>query len=321
LTIFAEIRANAQRVSERARSVSIDREQVKRLASELGPTLGAGFGADPAHQQLSDPDETLAYVVTLDALNFGSGWFPLLAKPPGQSGYYAIANALQAQFERVGSWSADALRRIEARELAQIFGQAECDRAPELDELLALFEQSLRELGRFLDTRCGGGFRGLVDRAGGSAATLVELLAEMPLYRDVSLYDGIPVPLYKRAQITAMDLCEAFDGASFGAFSDIDDLTIFADNLVPHVLRCEGALRYSAALAQAVDEGRLLAAGSPEEVEIRAVALFGVELVVAELRDRGTRTCARQLDQLLWHRGQSAAMKARPRHRCRCAFY
>ena len=54
------------------------------------------------------------------------------------------------------------------------------------------------------------------------------------------------VPFYKRAQLTAADLSLAFDGKGLGSFEDLDQLTIFADNLVPHVLRVDKVLLYEA---------------------------------------------------------------------------
>ena len=60
---------------------------------------------------------------------------------------------------------------------------------------------------------------------------------------------------YKRAQIAASDL--ALGGVA--EFGDLDALTIFADNLVPHVLRCEGVLVYDEGLAAHIDAERLAA--------------------------------------------------------------
>ena len=126
-----------------------------------------------------------------------------------------------------------------------------------------------------------------MSQAAGSAATLVETLANMPLYRDESRYAGRMIPFYKRAQITASDLASAFGGKGFGAFRDLDDLTLFADNLVPHVLRCAGVLIYDAALALRIDAAENIEAGSRPEVEIRAVAVHAVERLVARMRDAG----------------------------------
>ncbi len=116
---------------------------------------------------------------------------------------------------------------------------------------------------------------------------------------------------YKRAQIVASDLALA----GVATFRDLDRLTIFADNLVPHVLRCEGILVYDARLAAHIDAGRDLRPG-PQEREIRACAVHACEELSARLG-----VAPRTLDSWLWNRGQGAAYKALPRHRCRCVFY
>ena len=96
---------------------------------------------------------------------------------------------------------------------------------------------------------------------------------------------------------------------------------MFADNLVPHVLRCEGVLVHAPALARRIDAGCLIEAGSREEVEIRAAAVDAVEGCVAALHRRGVTVTAGQLDYALWNRGQRPEFKARPRHRARTTFY
>ncbi|MBW2726837.1 MAG: hypothetical protein JRE71_20865, partial [Deltaproteobacteria bacterium] len=96
---------------------------------------------------------------------------------------------------------------------------------------------------------------------------------------------------------------------------------LFADNLVPHVLRCNGVLVYEAGLARRIDAEELLVPGSSEETEIRAVAVEVVERLVAELAGLGCPTTAHALDGLLWNAGQAPEVKARPRHRARSTFY
>ena len=147
------------------------------------------------------------------------------------------------------------------------------------------------------------------------------LLAEMPFYRDVSSHDGQEIPFYKRAQITAADLHRAFGDAGPGRFTDLDQLTLFADNLVPHVLRQAGVLVYEPGLSARIDAGELLEPGSPEEVEIRASAVHAVESMVEELAAAGIPLPARELDTRLWGRGQLPRSKAQPRHRARCVYY
>jgi hypothetical protein len=316
--VFARIRAAAAQVATRARHVRIDDAALDALCARIAGAPPDGTDADPAHHAFPDPAHTLAYVVTLDAVNFGSGWFPWLHKPDGRSGYYTIARALRARFEAHGSWDSAALQGLAAPDCARCFGQTLAGPA---GELMALFAQALRELGAFLDARCGGRFQGLIDAAGGRADALVALLAEMPLYRDVARYGELEVPFYKRAQITVSDLATAFAGAGPGRFADRERLTIFADNLVPHVLRREGVLVYTPELAAQIDAEREIPAGSAEEIEIRALALHAVERCALRLRGQGLPLRAEQLDHWLWHRGQSAAMKATPRHRTRTPYY
>lgn len=317
--VFARIRSAAARVAERARSVRVDETGLAALCERI-PTAGVPAPApDPVAQPFGDPAHTLAFVVTLDAINFGSGFFPHLRKPDGRSGYFTIATALRAHFEAHGPWDAPALQRLTATECARILGQEGA--GPDADRLMALFARALGDLGRFLEARFGGRFEGPVEAAEGRAGALVLLLAEMPFYRDVSRYADLEVPFYKRAQITVSDLAHAFGGEGPGRFADRAELTIFADNLVPHVLRLEGALSYEPALLARIEAGDEIASGSLEEVEIRACALHAVERAVARLCAGGVAVRAEDLDHWLWNRGQRPEFKARPRHRTRTVYY
>ncbi|MDQ3811196.1 MAG: queuosine salvage family protein [Chloroflexota bacterium] len=305
MSLLDQVRAHAAQVVAHARYVAIAWPVLSRYARSLPLEAARAPALDPATHYFGAPDETLAFVVTLDAINFGSGYFPMLRKRPGMSGYFTVAASLKDRFDAHGPWSPAALRELTTRECAVVFGQSLDD--PEVRELMRLFAQALNDLGAWAEA--AGSFRALVERAGGSAERLVEVLTEMPFYRDVGFY--------KRAQLTAADLSTA----GVASFADLDRLTIFADNLVPHVLRVDGVLRYQEELLARINREELIASGSREEVEIRATALHAVELMVAELRGQGEAVTPMQLDYLLWNRGQGAAYKAQPRHRVRCVFY
>lgn len=319
MTVFAHIREAAEQVTVRARSVRIDDGRARELASALVGALEEPVRLDPAHHHRGDDASTLAFIVTLDAVNFGSGWFPFMRKRSGCSGYFTVATALTERFDRHGPLGAAELADATAEQCAALFGQDLS--VPEMAELMGHFAAAWRELGRFLVEQCDGRFEALVDEAGGVAARLVERLSSLSHYRDVSTYDGIEVPLLKRAQLTAADLAAAFAGRGPGRFVDLDELTIFADNLVPHVLRHEGVLVYDRGLAARIDAGELIEAGSAEEVEIRAVALHAVERMVSHLAETGRAFSAQRFDYVLWNRGQTPEMKARPRHRTRSVYY
>ena len=285
-----EVRAACARIAERARWVEIDLDAVERIEPGPEPVL------DPERHYLDGPREHVAdYILALDSINFGSGWFPTLRKRPGCSGYYTLSSALADRFRAAGPWSAGELRALDAATVARVLEQD-----PD-HELMALHARALRDLGKFLGGRSG---LDIVEEAGGSAERLARTLAAgMELFDDTGFY--------KRAQITANDLSLA----GVAEFHDLDRLTIFADNLVPHVLRVDGVLRYDRELARAIDAGELLAPGERER-EIRACAVHACEGIARRL-DVPPRT----LDVWLWNRGQEPRYKAIPRHRTRTVFY
>jgi hypothetical protein len=315
---FEKIRVGCQAVVERAHAVRIDSTALEALASEMsgGPPPPQ---INPAHHYVGEPRATVAFILCLDAINFGSGYFPYLEKRPGLSGYFTVATSLKELWEDSGELDAKQLTGLTDADCARIIGQDMS--VPEVAELMGLFAQALNDLGHFLLDGFGGDPTGPVVAAAGSAGRLAESLAEMPLYRDVSRYEELEVPFFKRAQLTSADLAAVFDGDGFGKFGDLDQLTIFADNLVPHVLRRLGVLVYDPMLAKRIDAEQALQAGSRDEVEIRAAAVHAVERCVALLREAGTAATAQQLDYALWTRGQSPEMKAHPRHRARSTFY
>jgi hypothetical protein len=315
---FEKIRSGCEAVVGRARWVRINTDGLESFASEMstGPPPPQ---INPAHHYVGEPDATVAFILCLDAINFGSGYFPYLTKRPGLSGYFTVATSLKELWEDTGPLDAKQLAGLNAADCAHIIGQEIA--VPEVAELMGLFALALNDMGQFLTDRFGGDPTGPIAAAEGSAGRLAELLAEMPLYRDISQYDELEVPFFKRAQLTSADLAAVFDGKGYGEFRDLDQLTIFADNLVPHVLRRLGVLSYAPELASRIDDEQRLDSGSQEEIEIRAAAVHAVERCVGLLRGAGIEATAQQLDYALWTRGQSPEMKAHPRHRARSTYY
>jgi len=320
LSILDDIRNGCRYVAQQARYVRIDDKRIPGYARSLPLCDIEHPEIDPLSHYLGHGEDTVAFFFTLDTVNFGSGYFPCLTKRPGMSGYFTVAASLTDHFTRSGAFSARELNALSAHDCALIFGQ-DRDNEP-IMELMALFSEALNDLGALLLKKYGGSFIALVETAGQSAETLVTLLAEMPCFRDVETYDGREIPFYKRAQLTAADLALAFKGKQWGCFNDLDRLTIFADNLVPHVLKLDGVLRYDHKLDERIAREELISAGSGEEVEIRACGLDAVERMVESLRQDGHDVTSMQLDYLLWNRGQSPQYKKfKPRHRTRTMFY
>ena len=285
-----EVRANAAQIAGSARWVSVEVDRLDSVEPGPPPEL------DPeTHYLEGTRDEVAAYLLALDTINFGSGWFPTLAKRAGKSGYFTVAWGLADRFRERGPYTNDELRVLTGAEIGRTLGQREDH------ELMGLFAQALNQLGAFLGER---GAVEAIEAADGSAERLAgQLAAGMPFFDDKGFY--------KRAQITPQDL----QIGGIADFHDIDRLTIFADNLVPHVLRCDGVLTYHPDLAAIIDSETLLPPGEMES-EIRGCAVHACE----QIADR-MGVPPRTLDMWLWNRGQAPRYKARPRHRTRTVFY
>ncbi len=313
------VRKSCEAVAKQAVHVHINYERIAGYAERLIPHLASEPTLDPLYHYVGHGADTVAFILTLDAINFGSGYFPHLHKRPGMSGYFTIASALTDLFNNHGPLSASQLREIPPDDCAGIFDQDMAD--PVTAELMNLFSRALSDLGSYLIYRFHGSFVELVAAADHSVTRLVDILTIMPLFNDVAKYRGMNVPFYKRAQITASDLALAFDEQGPGEFHDLNKLTIFADNMVPHVLRVDGILSYNEDLLASIEQGDLIAAGSEEEVEIRACAVHAVELIVGAIASSKKTVTSQQLDNTLWNKGQNPEYKALKRHRTRTPYY
>jgi hypothetical protein len=301
-----ELRRACEQVARRARFV--------RVQTAAVPAYAAGLelaSADAAHapKPLAGTvrEDRAAFWLTMDAINFGSGWFPTLNKREGRSGYHTIFAGLESQWETHGPWTPSELTTLDPATVAAVCGQDPGH------PLMALFAASLNDLGRHTAAAPGSSFSAVVDAANGSAVTLARRLGGWASFADCSRYQELELPFLKRAQIAAADLARA----GVARFGDLDRLTLFADNLVPHVLRLDGVLTFAPELVARIDAGELIEHDSPAEVEIRACALHAVELI-ASARP-GAR--AADIDELLWNRGAEPFYKASPRHRARCTAY
>jgi Potential Queuosine, Q, salvage protein family len=265
-----EVRRTCGRVAASARWVAID--------SSVLPVEGGVAGLDPAlHFLEGAPEEVARYVLVLDAVNFGSGWFEAL----GTSTDVLTRRLTEHARTRGGTWGAGELRALRREEAAAVLG------LPADHALTGLYARALNQLGGFLGER---GALDVVAAADGSAQAFARRLADgMPFFADHGFY--------KRAQIAANDLVLA----GVAQFADVDRLTVFADNLLPHVLRVEGVLHYAPDLASRVDAGVELPAGSEMERELRACAVHACEGIAARLG-----VPPRTLDNWLWHRGLTA---------------
>jgi hypothetical protein len=258
------------------------------------------------HYISADKEKTAAYILALDSINFGSGYFHIARECGIELEYAVIASGLKKAFEQGELDRPEAWAKVTAADFSWLLSMPQ-GAHPQLDKLMTLFAKHLQETGRKVLTAYQGKVLSLIESAGHSALKLADMVAEWKGFHDVHSYKGREIPILKRAQILASDMNLALSG-----LKDMDKLTIFADNMVPHVLRCDGILEYTAALAEKIDNGVPLLSGSAEEIEIRASAIHAVELMKAAAPQSITSV---NLDHLLWHRGYEPELYKKRTHR------
>jgi hypothetical protein len=282
------VRTACATVVERARDVRLG--PLDRLLAEI-----AGRPVPPwdGRRHYSGPAErTLRYMLVVDTINF-SFWGGTAG------GYWQLAERVRDVFAAGDALSEPAaLAGMTAGRLRDLLGDF-----PMLEERAA----ALRQLGAH-------GFDDLLRET--AVETARALSERLPSYADVTAYDGLRVPLLKRAQILPADL----HGAGLASFPDLASLTCFADYKLPQVLRHFGAFEYSAGLARRVDGWEALEAGEPAEVEIRAATVVAVERLRDELAEGGRELMAIEVDWILWDLSQGL-FPVRPYHRTRTIFY
>ncbi|HEY2632317.1 MAG TPA: hypothetical protein VGI26_08065, partial [Solirubrobacteraceae bacterium] len=135
-----EVRATCAEIAVLARNVRINLDAVAEIRPAEPPPL------DPERHYLEgDAPDVADYMLVLDTINFGSGWFPTLRKRTSGgepvSGYFTVswnlADHVRAAGPPTGAW----LKQVSTREISSILGQAPHN------ELMSLYSQALRELG------------------------------------------------------------------------------------------------------------------------------------------------------------------------------
>lgn len=321
------ILSSTRQVMAQSEYVRINHDQIARLSKEWSEerkrftSSTAPIWYDRYHF-FDGTERSVNWILLLDALNFcfwaeaGEQRWTIEYEGETLNGYWAEAAALKrAITEGIPLWDATYLSTISSATIAHIFRGT---------GTIPLVEQRVahaREVGRVLLARFSGQFTHAIAEAKESAVALALLLAEhFPSFRDVAHYRNNEVRFLKRAQICCSDLSSAFTGEKWGAFTDLDQLTIFADYKLPQVLRHYSILEYHPVLAARVDSQQLLPAESPEEIEIRAATIWACEFLRRALMQHGVALTSAEIDLQLWLLGQHSH-EMRPYHRTRTIFY
>ncbi|OWA52830.1 UPF0553 protein C9orf64 [Hypsibius exemplaris] len=342
----SRVRHSAKFIASASDSVAIHLDAVAKLAQLLVTHSRCGeMGLDrwkkhELHPKSGD-QAAVDWIFVADTLNF-SFWsevedvtspekYAVEYRGKRYTGYWSCCAAInRAIDEGIPILDARYLASITDAQVSHIFRASGKGEMPMLAERRA----NLQEAGKVLVEKYGGTFLNAIRAAGNSSQKLLEtILNDFPSYRDTGTFKGEKVEFYKRAQILVADVWACFEGEGFGMFTDIDQLTIFADYRIPQVLNYFGTMTYSPELQKKLDANYMFQYGEHEEEEIRGCTIHVSELLKNEL-NRLIKTAGANapdqpevnaivLDHYLWDYRQlhNDDMKHTPYHKVRCIYY
>jgi hypothetical protein len=283
-----------------------------------------------------DPGEKPAFLLVGNAINFaysdfetGEKWQSTEGEDlPAMSGAFGMWASLRKAMKQ-GEPILDGryLSSLTKKQGEKIFaGNIEI---PLLDEKL----ENLQVLGEHLEVDYNNEFNKLISSADGKLfgdTGLVSRLQDMAFVFDdwVSLKKlGYSDNTYdiayfnKRAQLVAGMLI----GAGLFPDNQADQLTVFADYNLPNELRHQRILEYKLNLAERIDKQTPIAAGSREEVEIRASTVHAADRIIKKVNElREDPINALHLDAQLFFDGRNRKKKGTerfPHHLTRTIAY
>jgi hypothetical protein len=307
-------------VIERSHHVQIDQACLSGVCSGLDPTnLSLPDWRMPVVPPWRD-ERLVDYILLFNSINFcywgEPKWATDFRGQPYDGAFGLMAALTRALEEGDPLLSGAFLTRISPDQFRRILrGNVSI---PLEAERLAIWHECGPVLAREFDDR----WHRVVQRAGGSAVQLVNLLVEhFPSFEDAAEFEGHRVAFYKRAQLAAGMLYQAFGGQAWGAFHDFDQLTVYADYKLPQVLRKLGILVYDEALSAQVDSRTPIPAGSRREVEIRAATVWAGELIRQAWLLQAPDLTGAHVDFWLWETSQHRSPDDRPYHRTLTTAY
>jgi hypothetical protein len=313
-------------VLKNAKFVRLDETAVEQTARKIGDYLKdhADF-PDHGHRLTGEMQTDMQLIFFESMMGFcfwakpgEEKWSIELENGEKVDGWYGVCAAFKRAYdEGMPVTDANFLAEASKSDVQRIFWSTTEAEIPLLDKRVWI----LNENARVLKEHFGGQASRLVEAAEHDAIKLFKLLMkQFPSYRDTALYNGQEVVFLKIAHLLALDLEYRLTPRDKRPFlKNFDKLAVFADYKLPQLLRMYGILVYVQPFADSVDAYTVIPAGSPEEIEIRSSAIWGVEL----LRQALPHYSSMQIGHAIWLASQDQVLQAhtKPYHRTYTTFY
>jgi hypothetical protein len=284
--------ASLQPVVDGAQLVRINHAKITEVANWMAYEEFAKPDGSMLFDFGNDPDVLMDFTLVVNTMNFAFTDFSTGVK--FETDYmgkrWCDSEAMLACLHRainagIPFFSGEYLAKVTRKDLESVFsGTIEM---PMLDERVVLFN----EVGRVLVERYQGRYsnfvRSCAPRLYANGDGLLErLTTEFPRFRDVSMYHGSEVHIFKLAQLGIWGMHLALSPRGAWKLEDADNLTAFADYIVPVGLRVMNIFEYAPELEKQINGLVEVKRDSEAEVELRASSIYVIAKLTEEINKR-----------------------------------
>ena len=297
----SQVLSSVSKVIPQLSCLEIDIEKLHEAAIDLS---NEDFGINYEGNPNIVPKEYIRKTMLINTLNFVFTDFSTSVKykienlSDTDAMVYQIDKAL---IEGVPLTQGHYMRDMDLKEFKRIFtGNIEMPMADEKVEIL-------NNVGDTLVTKYDGDWINFVDdgpkKLYDNGEGLVErLVRDFKRFDDHSIFENEKVYFLKLAQLAFWGIHRELSKSYF-FIEDMENMTAFADYIIPVALESFGIVKYSSGLKEKIDSGILVDRDSIEEIEIRSTSIY-VTAKLTELinnyRNEEEKIIIPQLDFKLW---------------------
>ncbi len=297
----SQVLSSVSKVISQLSCLEIDIEKLHELAINLSKE---DFGINYEGNPNIVPKEYIRKIMLINTLNFVFTNFSTSVKykienlSDTDAMVYQIDKAL---IEGVPLTQGHYMRDMDLKEFKRIFtGNIEMPMADEKVEIL-------NNVGDTLVTKYDGDWINFIDdgpkKLYENGEGLVErLVRDFKRFDDHSIFENEKVYFLKLAQLAFWGIHRELSKSYFH-IEDMENMTAFADYIIPVALESFGIVKYSSGLKEKIDSGILIDRDSIEEIEIRATSIY-VTAKLTELinkyKNEEEKIIIPQLDFKLW---------------------
>jgi len=284
--------ASLQPVIDGAKLVHINHEKITEVANWMAYEEFAKPDGSMLFDFGNDPDVLMDFTLVVNTMNFAFTDFSTGVK--FETDYmgkrWCDSEAMLACLHRainvgIPFFSGEYLAKVTRKDLESVF--AGTIEMPMLDERVVLFNEVGRVLVEKYQGRYSNFVRSCVPRLYANGDGLLErLTTEFPRFRDVSMYHGSEVHIFKLAQLGIWGMHLALSPRGAWKLEDADNLTAFADYIVPVGLRVMNIFEYAPELEKQINSLVEVKRDSEAEIELRASSIYVIAKLTEEINKR-----------------------------------